>query len=133
MRAGLNGIDNGKKYYSVWLGAKTEHPCNFLNPFWIGAGNGSSSRCRSHEIHCDGEAGIRKTGVDQANLAFGNSVMPDHRTCPSPLTGPLKKRPRYRECGGAEVFCDDGAKMAQRRDSQQAKTSQIAREHLAMR
>jgi hypothetical protein len=32
MCAAVNGEDNGKKYYSVSIGAKTEHPLQFLKP-----------------------------------------------------------------------------------------------------
>jgi hypothetical protein len=32
MCAGLNGTDKGKKYYSVWIGAKSPKPLRFLRP-----------------------------------------------------------------------------------------------------
>jgi hypothetical protein len=32
MCAAVNGEAKGKKYYSVWIGAKTEHPLQFLRP-----------------------------------------------------------------------------------------------------
>jgi hypothetical protein len=32
MCAAVNGEDNGKKYYSVSIGAQTEHPLQFLKP-----------------------------------------------------------------------------------------------------
>src|SRR5690348_6424194 len=32
MCAAENGADKGKKYHSVWIGAKTEHPLQFLKP-----------------------------------------------------------------------------------------------------
>jgi hypothetical protein len=33
MCAALNGIDKGKKYYSVHIGAKSPKPLRFLRPF----------------------------------------------------------------------------------------------------
>jgi hypothetical protein len=32
MCAAENGEEEGKKWYSVWIGAKTEHPLQFLKP-----------------------------------------------------------------------------------------------------